>query len=76
MSERREADVWRRIKQGWKAFFKNKDFYREKKVPMSLKRKLFEKSVMPTILYDSETWATTKKVRKLLAMVGRKWKES
>uniref|UniRef100_A0A0M3IA98 Reverse transcriptase domain-containing protein n=1 Tax=Ascaris lumbricoides TaxID=6252 RepID=A0A0M3IA98_ASCLU len=72
MSEGTEADVRRWIKQGWKAFFKDKDFYCEKKVPMSLRRKFFEKSVMPTILYGSETWVTTKEVRKLLAVAERR----
>uniref|UniRef100_A0A0M3HWH3 Transposase n=1 Tax=Ascaris lumbricoides TaxID=6252 RepID=A0A0M3HWH3_ASCLU len=47
------------------AFFKNKDFYREKKVPLSLERKPFEKRVIP---YGSESWVTNKKVRKLPAV--------
>uniref|UniRef100_A0A0M3I0R5 Reverse transcriptase domain-containing protein n=1 Tax=Ascaris lumbricoides TaxID=6252 RepID=A0A0M3I0R5_ASCLU len=42
----------------WKAFLKNKDFYREKKVPVGLKRKLLEKSMMSTVLCGSEVLAT------------------
>lgn len=60
LSKGTEADVRRRIRQSWKAFFNDKGFCREKKEPMSLKRKPFEKSVMPTVFYDSETSKTTK----------------
>lgn len=44
MSEGMKADVRCKIKQAWKALLKNKDFRREKKLAMRLKRKLLKKA--------------------------------
>ena len=67
MNEGTEADTDAGSNKAVKHFLRIKTST-VKKAPMSLKRKLFEKSVMPTILYGSETWVICKKVRKLLAV--------
>ncbi|VDM23869.1 unnamed protein product [Toxocara canis] len=45
--------------------------YQETKMPMSLDRKFFDKTAMPTALYGSEMWATTRRVRVLAEAQSR-----
>ncbi|VDM29602.1 unnamed protein product, partial [Toxocara canis] len=62
-----------RIKQRWKAFFKNKELhYEEKKEPMGFQRKLFDKIGLLAFLNCSETLATTEQARIPLAAAYRR----
>ena len=51
----------RRIRAGWCSFNSSYDFFTNRLVPMKLKRKLFESTVEPVILYGCECWALKKK---------------
>ena len=67
-----EKEIKRRIQAGWGNFFKYKQFFASKSVAMSLKRKLFNQCVLPSMLYGAETWALTKKSEEKLAVAQRR----
>ena len=45
-----------RIEQGWHAFCKLDSIMPDKNVPMRLKRKEFNKCMLPVMTYGSEAW--------------------
>ena len=48
-------EVNRRIKLGWSAFGRNSHILKSK-MPMELKRKVFNQCILPILTYGSETW--------------------
>ncbi|VDM29720.1 unnamed protein product [Toxocara canis] len=52
-------EITRRIRAGWRAFNSIKDVLK-KKMSKTLRAHLFNSTVLPAMLYASETWATTK----------------
>ncbi len=52
--------LWR-SQVGWIAFYKHKDSFLEKSIPIGLKRKLFDRYVL-SLTYDSNTRSLTKKM--------------
>ncbi|NNK28772.1 MAG: reverse transcriptase family protein, partial [Flavobacteriaceae bacterium] len=57
-------EINRRIQLAWAAFGKYSDIFRSN-LPVSLKRKVYNQCIIPTMSYASETWTLTKK------MIGR-----
>ena len=55
-----EEEFKERIKKTWSCFGKHKEIFLDKKLPLSLKRKVFNQCIIPTAAYGSETWALTK----------------
>ena len=49
-------EMKRRIEQGWSVFCKLNNIIRGKNVPMKLKRKAFNKCILPVITYCCEIW--------------------
>ncbi|MFH4979516.1 hypothetical protein AB6A40_006225 [Gnathostoma spinigerum] len=72
MKKDTEKEVRRRIKIGWKSFFKNKEFLTGKRVGMILKRRLFNTCVLPAMLYGSQTWTMTKKIEMMMEVAQRR----
>merc|ERR1712121_55348 len=52
-----KGDVCMRIQEGVKAFGAMKKVWNERNVTLGVKRELYERIVVPTVMYGSETWA-------------------
>ena len=65
-----EPEIKRRITIGWKAFNKYKDVLKGK-LPMCLKRKVYNKCIVPAMTYGCETWRLTKRTENLLRTAQR-----
>ena len=65
-------EVGRRLAAGWAAFRKNKAFFTAPRVPMRLKRRLFNQCVLPAMIYGCECWALTKAAEDRLAKAQRR----
>jgi len=71
MEDCTSEEVMRRIKSGWSCFGRHKDILCNKNVPMSLRRKVYNQCVLPTMTYGSETWSTTKHLERKLHSAQR-----
>ena len=65
-------ELRRRIRAGWFSFHRYSDFFRDRRIRMDQKRKLYNMCVLPAMLYGSETWALTKKMEMDLAVAQRR----
>ena len=78
-----EEEIKRRISMGWVAFGKHSNIFRSK-MPMKLKRQVYNQCVIPVITYGAETWSLTKALEKKLQssqramerkMIGITWRD-
>ena len=62
MENRTKQEVLIKIKAGWNVFEKktNREIFLDRHLPMSLKRKVFNRCVLPAITYGCQTWSLTK----------------
>ena len=56
-----DNEIKRRIKIGWMTFGRNRDIFKSK-MPLCLKRKIYNQCVIPAMTYGYETWELTKQV--------------
>ena len=71
MENRTLEEVLTRIKMGWSVFYKYKEIFLDKDLPMSLKRKAYNQCVIPTLSYGSQTWSLTKEIVNKLEVCQR-----
>ena len=55
-------EVKRRTSAGWEAFSQYRDILKSK-MPMCLKRKLYNQCIQPAMTYGSQTWALNKRMQ-------------
>jgi hypothetical protein len=60
LEDNTREEVMIRIKAGWSCFGRYKDILCDSKLPMTLRSRVFNQCVLPTMTYGSETWSTTK----------------
>ena len=65
-----DSEIKRRIKIGWMTFGKNRDILKSK-MPICLKRKIYNQCVIPAMTYGCETWKLTKQAENLLRIAQR-----
>jgi Reverse transcriptase (RNA-dependent DNA polymerase) len=70
MQNDKTDEIKRRIVAGWIAFNKNRDIM-QSKVPMCLKRKVYNQCVLTAMTYGSQTWAITKRMQERLRTTQR-----
>ena len=70
-----EPEIRRRITIGWKAFAKYKDILNSK-TPMSLKRKVYDSCILPSMTYGCEKWKLNKRTEQLLRIAQRAMERS
>ena len=70
MQNDKADEIKRRIVAGWTAFNKNRDIMKSK-VPMCLKRKVYNQCVLTAMTYGSQTWAITKRMQERLRVTQR-----
>ena len=66
-----DTEINRRINLGWRAFGKASWALKDKSIPITLKRKLYNQCILPTVSYGSETWNLTRKQTKKLSSMQR-----
>ena len=80
----KENEIKRRITLGWQAFGRANSVFQNKKIPIILKRKVYDQCILPTVTYGAETWNLTKKLSLKLRtmqraheriMLGLTWKD-
>jgi endonuclease/exonuclease/phosphatase family metal-dependent hydrolase len=54
-------EVERRIKKAWNKYWALKHIFKSK-LPLKLKKKVFDNAILPVILYGCQTWAFTKEI--------------
>ena len=70
MEDNTAEEVMIRINAGWSCFGRHKDSLC-KKIPMILRRRVFNQCVLPTMTYGAETWSTTKYLEQKLMTAQR-----
>jgi hypothetical protein len=64
------AEIKRRMAAGWGAFGKYRDIMKSK-MPMCLKRKIYNQCVQAAITYGCQTWALTRRMQERLRVTQR-----
>ena len=65
-----DSEIKRRINIGWMTFGKNKDILKSK-MPICLKRKIYNQCEKPAMTYGCETWKLTKRAENSLRIAQR-----
>lgn len=65
-----EGEVSRRKRAGWSSFMSIKDIL-QRSIPKKVRANLFTSTVMPAMLYGSETWSLTKAEENSLSVTQR-----
>ena len=55
-----KEEVACRIRAGWSCFGRNREIFLDEKMPLSLKRQVFDQCILPTMTYGCQTWSLTK----------------
>ena len=64
------CEIKRRIGMGWSAFGKQSSIMKSR-LPLSLKRKVYNQCILPVLTYGSETWSITKNLERKLRSAQR-----
>jgi len=67
----KEQEIKRRITLGWQAFGRASTVFKSEKIAMTLKRKVYDQCILPTVTYGAETWNRTKKMALKLRTMQR-----
>ena len=70
------VEISQRIIAGWRGFLQYSQFLKEKNSPISLKRKIMDTVILPSMTYGAETWALTKHQTRTLAATQRSMERS
>ena len=62
MKSDKTDEIKRRITAGWRAFGKYKDILKSK-MPMCLKKKVYNQRIQTAITYGCQTWAVTQRMQ-------------
>ena len=65
------GEVNRRIQLAWAKFGKLNFIFRDEKLPLSLKKQIFNQCIIPVLSYGAETWTTTKRLERKLRVTER-----
>ena len=75
MKNDKSDEIKRRIIAGWVAFNKYRDIMKSK-IPICLKRKVYNQCVLTAMTYGSQTWAITKRMQERLSITQRSMERS
>ena len=71
MQDTTKEEVLTRIKAGWGLFGRYKEIFCDRKLPISLKKRVFDECILPTITYGYQTWTITKQIYNKLMTTQR-----
>ena len=64
-------ETGQRMTSGWRRFWEYNHFWRDRKIPICLNRKILDTVILPAITYGAETWTLTKLQERKLAVAQR-----
>ena len=71
-----KEEIYARIRAAWSCFGKNKEILQDKQLPISLKKQVMDRCILPTMTYGCQTWSlnkqTTNKLRTAQRAMERK----
>ena len=59
-------EIERRIASGWRRYWNMKEIMKDKTLPLSIKGKLFNTSILPILTYGRQTWPSTELIKNKL----------
>ncbi|GFN77097.1 protein sidekick-1 [Plakobranchus ocellatus] len=71
LKETTKEEVTCRIRAGWSCFGRNREIFLDDKMPISLKRQVYDQCVLPTMTYGCQTWSLTKATTQKLRVAQR-----
>ena len=71
MENKTNHEVLIRIKAGWGVFSMYKEIFLDKQLPISLKRKVYDQCILPTVTYGCQTWSLTREILNKLEVSQR-----
>lgn len=71
MNSSKEDEIKRRINLGWRAFGKVSWILKDHSISLGLRRKLYDRCILPTIVYGAETWNLTSSLAMKLRSMQR-----
>ena len=71
MKPSKEEEIKRRINLGWQAFGRASSTFKNQKIPLILKRKVYNQCILPIVTYGAETWNLTKRLTLKLRSMQR-----
>ena len=71
LDDHTREEVMIRIKAGWSCFGRFKDILCDTRLPMSIRRRMYNQCIIPTMTYGAETWTTTKQLEQKLKTTQR-----
>jgi hypothetical protein len=71
MKDNTREEVLLRTKAGWSCFGRYRDILCDKKIPLSLRSRMYNQCVLPTMTYGAEAWSTTKETEQMLITTQR-----
>lgn len=69
-------EIQRRIALAWKKFWSLKEIMKNKNVPINIKRKIYECTILPCLTYGCQTWSLRKEDEEKIAICQRKMEKS
>ncbi|GFR93951.1 endonuclease-reverse transcriptase [Elysia marginata] len=71
LKETTKEEVTCRIRAGWNCFGKKRETFLDDKMPIFLKRQVYDQCILPTMTYGCQTWSMTKAVGLKLRVAQR-----
>ncbi|GFN77359.1 endonuclease-reverse transcriptase [Plakobranchus ocellatus] len=66
-----KEEITCRIRAGWSCFGRNREIFLDDKMPISLKRQVYDQCVLLTMTYGCQTWSLTKATTQKLRVAQR-----
>ena len=71
LKETTKEEITCRIRAGWSCFGRNREIFLDDKMPICLKRQVYDQCVLPTMTYGCQTWSITKALAQKLRVAQR-----
>ena len=66
-----KEEIYARIRAAWSCFGKNKEILQDKQLPISLKKRVMDQCILPTMTYGCQTWSLNKQMTNKLRTAQR-----
>ena len=74
LGETTKEEIKCRIRTGWSCFGRNREVFLDEKLPISLRRQVFDQCVLPSMTYGCQPWSLSKAMGQKLRTAQRAMK--
>ena len=71
MENTTKEEVMVRVKAAWRCFGMHKEILEDRDIPISLKKKVMDQCILPTMTYGCQTWSLTKETKRKIQTTHR-----